>query len=110
MRESEIKFKIKLDEGNLPEEIKWQATDSEQTQPTDAKAIMLSIWDPNDKATLRIDLWTKDMLVDDMKLFFHQTLVSMINTYERSTNDQKNIKQMREFASYMAEEMNLIKK
>ena len=37
---------------------------------------MLSVWDAvKTQETLRIDLWTKDMPVDEMKLFFHQTLV-----------------------------------
>jgi gliding motility-associated protein GldC len=35
-----------------------------------AKAIMLSIWDSKVKESMRIDLWTKDMPVDEMKIFF----------------------------------------
>ena len=34
----------------------------------------MSIWDEKTKETLRIDLWTKDIRVDEMKHFFHQTL------------------------------------
>jgi hypothetical protein len=29
---------------------------------------------------MRIDLWTKEMPVDEMKIFFHQTLVAMSDT------------------------------
>ena len=43
----------------------------------EAKAVMLSVWDQKKQESLRIDLWTKDMPVDEMKLFFHQTLVTM---------------------------------
>jgi gliding motility-associated protein GldC len=110
MKKSEIKFDISLDENHLPETINWEASDSGEPGKHDCKAVMLSMWDPKDSVTLRIDLWTKDMLVDDMKLFFHQTFVSMINTFERSTGEDKIVKQMREFSQYIAEEMNLLDK
>jgi gliding motility-associated protein GldC len=32
--------------------------------------MMLALWDQSYKNTLRIDLWTKDMPVDEMKRFF----------------------------------------
>jgi uncharacterized protein YeaO (DUF488 family) len=38
--------------------------------------IMLS-WDSKSKESMRIDLWTKEMPVDEMKIFFHQTLVDV---------------------------------
>jgi gliding motility-associated protein GldC len=45
---------------------------------SEAKAIMLSVWDSKEKESMRIDLWTKEMPVDEMKIFFHQTLVCLI--------------------------------
>ena len=110
MKKSEIKFDITLDSTNLPETIKWEASDSGEPGQHDCKAVMLSMWDPKDNATLRIDLWTKDMLVDDMKLFFHQTFVSMVNTFQRATGEEALVKQMREFSHYLAEEMDLVDK
>ena len=106
---SEIKFKIDLDENRVPELIKWSAEDGGVSEET-SKAIMLSVWDHAKKDTLRIDLWTKDMPVDDMKQFFHQTLVSMANTFERATDDQKMSATMRDFCDYFAEKLELIKK
>jgi gliding motility-associated protein GldC len=41
---------------------------------------MLSVWDSKSKESMRIDLWTKEMPVDEMKIFFHQTLVAMSDT------------------------------
>ncbi|WP_369048432.1 gliding motility protein GldC [Tenacibaculum sp. UWU-22] len=106
---SEIQFKVELDENRIPEKISWNAEDggikNEQT-----KAIMLSVWDAKQKDTLRMDLWTKDMPVDEMKQFFHQTLVSMANTFERATDDQKMSATMRDFCAYFAEKLELIKK
>ena len=45
--------------------------------------MMLAVWDAKTQETLRIDLWTKDMPVDEMKVFFHQTLVAMSDTFNR---------------------------
>jgi len=107
---SEIKFEITTDENKLPESIKWEAGDSGMEGKTDCKAVMLSIWDPNEHNTLRIDLWTKDMLVDEMKVFFHQTLVSMAETLHKATGEDKMAADLRDFCLHFAEKMNLIEK
>lgn len=105
-KKSEIKFNIVLDENQVPEKLHWTALDggveNEQT-----KAILVSVWDNINKETLRIDLWTKDMPVDEMKVFFHQTLVAMSNTYQRATADEKMAATMRDFCDYFAEKLEL---
>ncbi len=83
---SEIKFNIELDENRVPEKLTWSAQDG-GVQAEEAKAIMLSIWDSKAQETMRIDLWTKDMPVDEMKIFFHQTLVAMSDTCLLYTSD-----------------------
>ncbi len=95
---SEIKFEVGLDSEQVPESIEWSASDSgiEGTKP--ANAVMISIWDPKENTTLRIDLWTKDMLVDDMKRFFYENLVTMADTYLRATNDAVNSTKLKKFA------------
>jgi gliding motility-associated protein GldC len=70
---------------------------------------MLSIWDSKAKETMRIDLWTKDMPVDEMKIFFHQTLVAMSDTFNRATDDEKMTNTMKDFCDYFAEKLELIK-
>ena len=106
---SEILFKVGLDENKVPEEIIWNADDGGITNEP-SKAIMLSVWDAKQKDTLRMDLWTKDMPIDEMKQFFHQTLVSMAGTFERATDDQKMSATMRDFCDYFAEKLELTKK
>ncbi len=106
---SEIIFKVGLDENRVPEDISWTAEDG-GIENESSKAIMLSVWDHKQKDTLRMDLWTKDMPVDEMKQFFHQTLVSMANTFERSTNDEKMSATMRDFCEYFAEKLELTSK
>lgn len=105
---SEIKFLIDLDENRVPEKLQWSAEDGGVNQQ-EAKAIMLSIWDSKEQETLRIDLWTKDMPVDEMKKFFHQTLVAMSDTFQRATDDQQMTDTMKDFCEYFAEKMDLVK-
>ncbi|MBN8567526.1 gliding motility protein GldC [Flavobacterium filum] len=103
---SEIKFDITLDENKVPESLNWTAKDG-GIENQETKAIMLSIWDSKAKESLRIDLWTKDMPVDEMKIFFHQTLVAMADTFQRATTDDKMADTMRDFCEYFAEKLEL---
>ncbi len=105
---SKIEFIVSLDENKVPEALSWTAEDGGITNK-DTKAVMISVWDSKAKDTLRMDLWTKDMPVDEMKQFFHQTLVSMATTFERATNDEKMSATMRDFCAYFAEKLELKK-
>lgn len=106
---SDIKITVGLDENKIPEALKWSAEDGGVSE-AQAKAILLSIWDSAQQETLKIDLWTKDMPVDEMKKFFHQTLVSMANTFEQATQDDKMAATMRDFCDYFAEKLELKQK
>jgi gliding motility-associated protein GldC len=106
MRTAEIKFTVTLDENNLPEHIRWEASDG--NQGGGCKAIMLAMWDDRELSTLRIDLWTKEMPVEEMKKFFHQNLVTMSDTFKRATGEEKIVGDMRDFCEYFAEKMELV--
>ena len=108
MQQSEIVFKVTLDENKLPEKIEWSASDANEQSV--GKSVMISIWDAKENNTLRIDLWTKDMMVDEMKQFYHQSLLSMSDTFERATGEVEVAKEMRAFAQHFAEKMKLITK
>ena len=105
---SKIEFTVELDENKIPENISWSAQDG-GIENESSKAIMLSVWDKKKKDTLRMDLWTKDMPVDEMKQFFHQTLVSMAASFERATDNQKMAATMGDFCDYFAEKLELKK-
>jgi gliding motility-associated protein GldC len=105
---SEIKFLVNLDENRVPEKLTWTAQEG-GVNAEETKAVLLSIWDSKTKETLRIDLWTKDMPVDEMKLFFHQTLVAMSETFHRATGDEKMTATMKDFCDYFAEKLELNK-
>lgn len=98
MHESSIQVKIQLDEQKIPHSIDWSATDSTAQEAQAARAMMLTFWDPTDKTALRIDLWTKDMMVDEMADFFYQNLMGMGDTYLRATQDKALAEDFKTFA------------
>lgn len=110
MKKSEIKFVIELDDKKMPEKIYWQADDADFVGLKEAKTMMLSLWDKEDKVTLGIDLWTKEMLVDDMNLHFYQIILKLGDTYRKSTSNPEAAKMFDDFASQFAEKINLFKK
>ena len=88
MRESEIKLRVKLGEDNVPEKIYWDATDKEHEGEEETKSISLNIWDNLNHSTLRIDLWTKEMPVDEMKRFYVDCLGGLAQSILNSTGDE----------------------
>ncbi|GAA4388349.1 gliding motility protein GldC [Hymenobacter koreensis] len=87
MKKSEIRFSIALDEQKIPEAISWSATDAGPDIHF-AKALNISIWDREQTGTMKIDLWTKDMPVNEMKRFYVDMIGSMAESIINSTNDE----------------------
>lgn len=106
---SEIRLTVGLDENRVPEELSWSAQDGGINNEK-AKAMLLSVWDSKNKESLKIDLWTKDMPVDEMKIFFHQTLLAMADTFMKATQDDKMTATMKDFCAYFAEKLDLDQK
>ena len=105
---SEIKINVVLDDNKVPEKLNWSAPDG-GINNEESKAVLLSVWDHKAKEALRIDLWTKDMPLDEMQIFFHQTLVAMTDTFKRATSDEKMAATMKDFTDYFAEKLELKK-
>ena len=103
---STITLTVGLDENRVPETLQWSAEDG-GIHDEEAKAMLLSVWDSKNKESLKIDLWTKDMPVDEMKIFFHQTLLALSDTFMKATQDEKMTATMKEFCSYFAEKLEL---
>ncbi len=93
-----ITIEVELDEGRMPQSIQWQATESTASVPQQSKAVMLSLWDGEEKTALRIDLWTQKMMVDEMADFYYQTIMTMADTFERATKQNELVDDMKEFA------------
>ena len=105
-KKTQIIIDVDLDENKVPEQISWSAKDGGISN-FQSKAILLSFWDSKKQETLKMDLWVKDMPIDQMKLFFHQTFLSMSESFYRATNDEKMTAAIRDFCDYYAEALKL---
>ncbi len=95
---SEIKIDVKTNDKQIPEEITWSASDSTADMKNKARAMLLSLWEPQEKNALRIDLWTEEMMMDEMAEFFFQTFIGMADSFERSTQFSDQAQDIRRFA------------
>jgi len=108
MHTSTITIDVHLDKDKVPEQISWQASDSTADMAQKAKAMMVAFWDGADKSALRIDLWTKDMMVDEMADFYYQTMMAMADTYDRATQHHELVADMKKFAKGFYQKFNEI--
>ena len=106
MKNSEIKFVVQLDEKNLPKTIQWDATDKEADGLESTKSISLNVWDNLNHSTLRIDLWTDDMSVVEMKRFYIDILGGMAQTILNSTGDEFMSEEMKELCDRLVKHVN----
>lgn len=98
MAESTIEIRVSTDDQHIPEGIGWKASSTGQDEWQQSRAMMLSFWEPAERTALRIDLWTKDMKVDEMADFFYQTIMTMADTYGRATQQTDMVEDMKSFA------------
>ena len=96
MKQSNIKFEIELDNNNVPEKISWDATDKPQAGPSETRAISVALWDHEQKNTLRIDLWAKNMPVEDMKRFYVDCIGGLSQSVLSATGDEYMSTEMRQ--------------
>jgi gliding motility-associated protein GldC len=106
MHKSRIYIDVELDEDKMPESIEWSAPDGGIENNQKAKAFLLGVWDGEEKSALRIDLWTKKMMMDEMNDFFFQTFFGMADTFTRATNNQELGKEIKEFAKKFHKQVN----
>ncbi len=88
MKKSEIKLVVELDDDQIPERILWDADEKDSDGFSETKSMSLSLWDHQNKNTMRIDLWTKDMPVDEMKRFYIDCLGGLSQSILNSTGDE----------------------
>jgi gliding motility-associated protein GldC len=98
MQQSTITIDVQLDPQKIPTEINWSASQSNSDDKQLAKAMMVAFWDGQEKAAMRIDLWTKEMMVDEMADFYYQNLMGLADTFERATHNKELVEDMKKFA------------
>ena len=95
---SNIQIEVTLNDEKMPHEINWIAPDGGINDMQRAKAMLLGFWDGAQKEALCIDLWTTNMMVDEMNDFFFQTLHGMADTYARATKNVELANEMKQYA------------
>ncbi len=109
VKQSIVTINVGLNKDNLPVEIKWKTSDVPDSVPMqDAKAMLISFFDRTTRDTLKMDLWTLDMQVEEMdRLVFH-TLRSMADTYFKATNNKELAEHFQQFSRYFGEKTAII--
>lgn len=103
MKKSTIRFEVELDDQQVPERIVWDATDKPDAELAETKAISISLWDHIQKNTLRIDLWGKDMPVEEMKRFYIDCIGGLAQSVLSSTSDEFMAAEMRTLCDRLSE-------
>lgn len=104
---SKIEVNVGTNENNVPVRMLWSAEDGDINKK-EAMAMFLSLWDPKDKNTMKVDLWTKDMSIEEMKQFFHQTLLTMADTFQSATGEKNICEDLRDYCYHFAEKMEIL--
>lgn len=102
MKTSTIKLTVDQNQDTV-HRIRWEADEAQQPGVNEARAMILALWDHAARSSLRIDLWTHDMSIDDMNDFVFQTLVSLADTYGKATGNQALMGEMKIFARDFAD-------
>ena len=55
-----------------------------------------------------MDLWTKDMSVEEMRSFVVQTMMTLADTYERATSDKDHATAVRGFTQEFAKRIGVL--
>lgn len=107
---STLKFDIGLDDNHIPETIVWHSTDgTDAGESLEAKALLMSIFSKDTKETLRFDIWTQDMQIQEMDRLMFYTLRGLSDTYMRATNNKELAEQFRQFTEYFGSKTEIIK-
>jgi gliding motility-associated protein GldC len=99
MTESNININVQLDTDKIPQQISWSASGTSSESLQQSKAMFLALWDDVEKTAMRIDLWTKDMMMDEMADFYYQIFVTMADTFQRATKHSELSEGIKLFAN-----------
>ena len=107
MSTSRITIDVTTDENHVPVAMEWTAQDGGVDRQA-VSAMALSMWNPKEFAAMRMDLWTKDMSVEEMRSFVVQTMMTLADTYERATSDKDHATAIRGFTEELAKRIGVL--
>jgi len=101
---------VAMDENMIPEEIVWKSNDEKNASEETASAALIYFWNKTQNETFNLDLWTKEMSVEEMNKMMFQMIMTIANTYERATSEDQIALAMRDFAEFFGEKTGVIPK
>ena len=109
-KKSKLNINFELDINQVPEKISWESINDDQKTSNTAKASFLSFWDEKQLNTMSLDLWTKEMSVEEMSKFYFQQFMNMADSFEKATNEDQMALAIRDFAEFFGEKLGVIPK
>ncbi len=101
---------VAMDENMIPEEIVWKSNDQQNSSEEKASAALIYFWNKTKNETFNLDLWTKEMSIEEMNKMMFQMIMTLANTYERATSEDQIALAMRDFAEFFGEKTGVIPK
>jgi gliding motility-associated protein GldC len=107
-KQSKLSINVEMDENHIPESISWESDDIDENIKKKAEAAMLFFWDKADNNAMSLNLWTKDMSIEEMSKFYFQIIMTMADSFEKATNEDQMALALRDFADFFGEKMGVI--
>ena len=108
-KKEQLTIDVSMDDNLIPESIEWKSSQENKPSQT-ASAALIYFWDPKKNETFNLDLWTKEMSVEEMNKMMFQTLMTLANTYERATSEDQMANAMRDFGQFFGERTEILPK
>ncbi len=108
-KHSDITITVGLDKTNVPIQILWKSEDA-GNEPTACKGMLLALFDEEKLDTIKLDLWTKNMQVNEMDRFMFQTLRGLADSYYKATQNAELANQFQNFIHYFGQFTGIIEK
>jgi gliding motility-associated protein GldC len=107
----DITIRVGLNSENMPMKIEWSAQDMHPHGVfEECKAMSVALFDKEQRDTLRIDLWTKELQVMEMDNFMFKLLQSLSGTYLKATQNKEMAEDLARFAHYFGQKTEIIPK
>ena len=68
------------------------------------KSLMISGWDESSRETLKMDIWVQKMMIEEMFIMYHQTMMGMANTLEKATGHERLAGALKDYCEFFAEQ------
>ena len=108
-KKEQLTIDVLMDDNLIPESIEWKSSQENKPSQT-ASAALIYFWDAKKNETFNLDLWTKEMSVEEMNKMMFQTLMTLANTYERATSEDQMANAMRDFGQFFGERTEILPK